>query len=156
MWFTLFEIFFLSKNSTLINDFPRKLSIFLGWKSCENVVVLDFLAVDIFDFTRKIVKKIWVKNLWKCLGFVKIEFLDKNLTFRIVCSIFFVFAVFATFLCVYAISVFLYHFFVLRNFFAFYAFRVLRYYARFPLLTLTYYAFFHFFSIWIFAPKVYL
>ena len=26
----------------------------------------------------------WVKNLWKCWGFVKIEFLDKNLTFRIV------------------------------------------------------------------------
>jgi len=35
-------------------DFPRKLSIFLG----ENIVVLDFLAVDNFDFTRKIVKKI--------------------------------------------------------------------------------------------------
>ena len=34
-------------------DFPRHLSIFLG----ENVVVLDFLAVDSFDFTRKIVKK---------------------------------------------------------------------------------------------------
>ena len=41
-------------------------------------MVLDFLAVDKFDFTRKIVKKIW--------GFVKIEFLDKNLTFRIVCG----------------------------------------------------------------------
>ena len=49
------------------------------WKTRENVVVLDFLAVDNFDFTRKIVKKIW----WKCWGFVKIEFLDKNLTFRI-------------------------------------------------------------------------
>ena len=32
----------------------------LGWKTRENVVVLDFLAVDNFDFTRKIVKK---KNL---------------------------------------------------------------------------------------------
>ena len=31
-------------------------------------------------------KKIWVKNSWKCWGFVKIEFLDKNLTFRIVCD----------------------------------------------------------------------
>ena len=41
-------------------------------------MVLDFLAVDKFDFTRKIVKKIW--------GFFKIEFLDKNLTFRIVCG----------------------------------------------------------------------
>ena len=40
-------------------DFPRKLSIFVGWKTRENVVVLDFLAVDIFDFTRKIVKTIF-------------------------------------------------------------------------------------------------
>ena len=31
-----------------------------GWKTRENVVVLDFLAVDNFDFTRKIVKKILV------------------------------------------------------------------------------------------------
>ena len=38
-------------------DFPRKLSIFVGWKTRENVVVLDFLAVDNFDFTRKIVEK---------------------------------------------------------------------------------------------------
>ena len=29
-------------------------------------------------------KKNLVKNSWKCWGFVKIEFLDKNLTFRIV------------------------------------------------------------------------
>ena len=27
----------------------------------------------------------WVKNSWKCLGIVKIEFLDKNFTFRKVC-----------------------------------------------------------------------
>ena len=33
----------------------------------------------------KIVKKNLVKNSWKCWDFVKIEFLDKNLTFRIVC-----------------------------------------------------------------------
>ena len=26
-----------------------------------------------------------MKTSWKCWGFVKIEFLDKNLTFRIVC-----------------------------------------------------------------------
>ena len=51
-------------------NFPRKLSIFLGWKTRENVLVLDFLAVDNFDFTRKIVKT---------------EFLDKNLTFGTVC-----------------------------------------------------------------------
>ena len=48
-------------------------------------MVLDFLAVDNFDFTRKIVKKILSEKLVKMLGFVKIEFLDKNLTFRIVC-----------------------------------------------------------------------
>ena len=66
-------------------DFPRKLSIFFGWKTRENGVVLDFLAVGNFDFTRKIVKKIWVKNSWKCWVFVKIGFSDKTLTFRIVC-----------------------------------------------------------------------
>ena len=43
-------------------DFTRKkLRFFLGWKTRENVGVLDFLAIDNFDFTRKIVKKIWVK-----------------------------------------------------------------------------------------------
>ena len=77
-------------------------------------MVLDFLAVDNFDFTRKIVKnnlgeklvkmlrfwtfqllttlisreklskKIEGEKLVKMLGFVKIEFLDKNLTFRTV------------------------------------------------------------------------
>ena len=50
-------------------------------------MVLGFLNVDNFDFTRKIVKKNlgekFVK-MHKCLGFVKIEFLDKNLTFPIV------------------------------------------------------------------------
>ena len=46
-------------------DFPRKLSIFLGWKTRENVVVLDILAVDNFDFTRKIVKKILDEKLVK-------------------------------------------------------------------------------------------
>ena len=57
-------------------DLPRKLSIFWGWKYRENVVVLDFLAIDNFDSTRKIVDLIWVKNSWKSWGFVKIEFLD--------------------------------------------------------------------------------
>ena len=32
----------------------------------------------------KLSKKIWVKNSWKCWGSVKIEFVDNNLTFRIV------------------------------------------------------------------------
>ena len=49
-------------------DFPRKLSFF--WmKTRENVVVLDFLAVDNFDFTRKIVKKLFSEKLVKMLEF---------------------------------------------------------------------------------------
>ena len=40
-----------------------------GWKTRENVGVLDFLAVDNFDFTRKIVKKILGEKLVKMLGF---------------------------------------------------------------------------------------
>ena len=76
-----------SKSSFFIQkfnfDFPRKLSIILGGKTRENVVVLGVLAVDNFDFTKKIGKKNLVKNSWKCWGFVKIEFLDKNLTLRI-------------------------------------------------------------------------
>ena len=50
-------------------------------------MVLDFLAVDNFDFTRKIVKKFLGEKLVKMLVFffVKIEFLYKNLTFIIVC-----------------------------------------------------------------------
>ena len=39
-------------------------------------MVLDFLAVDNFDFTRKIVKKNLDEKLVKMLGVVKIEFLD--------------------------------------------------------------------------------
>ena len=63
-------------------DFPRKLSIFLGEKLVKMLWFLDFFAVDNFDFTRKIVKKKnWVKNSWKCWGFVKIEFLEKKFDF---------------------------------------------------------------------------
>ena len=80
---TLFEIFIFCPKIHLW--FPEKIVDFLGGKICDNVVVLDFLADDNFDFTRKIVKK---KFGWKTRenvgGFVKIEFLDKNLTFRIV------------------------------------------------------------------------
>ena len=43
------------------------------WKTRENVGEIHFLVVDNFDFPRKL------------QSFVKIEFLDKNLTFRIVC-----------------------------------------------------------------------
>ena len=47
-------------------------------------MVLGFFAVDNFDFTKKIVKKVLGEKLVKMLGVIKIEFLDKNLTFRIV------------------------------------------------------------------------
>ena len=69
--------------TTLISR--EKLSKYFGWKTRENVVVLDILAVDNFEFHKKnCQKKFWWKKSWKCWGFVKIEFLDKNLTFRIV------------------------------------------------------------------------
>ena len=79
---TLFEIFIFVQKFNF--DFPRRIVELFWVKTRENAAVWDFLAVDNFDFTRKIVKKIWVKNSWKCWGFVNVEFLDKNLTFRIV------------------------------------------------------------------------
>ena len=46
------------------------------------MVVLDFLAIDNFDFTRNIVKKIRGEKLVKCwVFFVIIEFLDKKFDF---------------------------------------------------------------------------
>ena len=51
-------------------DFTRKIvKKKLGRKNRENVVVLDFLAVDNIDFTRKIVKKILGEKLVKMLTF---------------------------------------------------------------------------------------
>ena len=58
------NLYFLSKNSTMIEN----CRFFLGWKTRENVVVLDFLAVDNFDFTRKIVKKNWMKKTRENVG----------------------------------------------------------------------------------------
>ena len=56
-----------SKSSLIVQkfnfDFPRKLSIFLGEKLVKMLWFWAFLAVDNVDFTRKIVKKNWVKNL---------------------------------------------------------------------------------------------
>ena len=44
-------------------DFPRNIVELFWMKIRENAAVLDFLAVDNFDFTRKIVnKKFGVKN----------------------------------------------------------------------------------------------
>ena len=46
-----------SKSSLFVQKiqlwFPEKIVDFLGWKTRENVLVLDLLAVDNFDFTRK-------------------------------------------------------------------------------------------------------
>ena len=64
---TVRNLHFLFKNSTLIS--LENLSIFLGEKTRENVVVLDFLTVDNFDFTRKIVKKILSEKLVKMWKF---------------------------------------------------------------------------------------
>ena len=61
---SLLEHAHCSKSSFFVQkfnfDFPRK--------TRENVVVLDFLAVDNFDFTRKIVKKNLGEELVKMLG----------------------------------------------------------------------------------------
>ena len=62
-----------SKSSFFVHkfnyDFLRKLSTFLGGKTRENVAVLDFLAVDNFDFTRKLSKKKLGEKLVKMLWF---------------------------------------------------------------------------------------
>ena len=50
---TVQNLQFVSKNSILI-------FFFLGRKTRENVVVLDILAVDNFDFTRLSKKKNWI------------------------------------------------------------------------------------------------
>ena len=65
--FTLFEIFiFCPKIQFWL---PEKNCWFFGWKTRENVVVLGFLAVDDFDFTRNIVKKKkWGEKLVKMFG----------------------------------------------------------------------------------------
>ena len=70
---TLFEIFIFCPKIQLW--FLEKIVDFFRWKTRENVVVLDFLAVDNFNFTRKFVKK----NLGEKL--VKIEFLNKKFDF---------------------------------------------------------------------------
>ena len=65
--FTLFEIFIFVQKINF--DFSRKLSIFWVEKFVKMCGVLDFLAVDSFDFTRKIVKKNLGEKLVKMLGF---------------------------------------------------------------------------------------
>ena len=77
---TVRNLHFLSKNSTLIS----KLSIFWGKKLVKMLWFWTFQLLTTLISREKLSKKIGVKNSWKCWGFVKIEFLDKNLTFRIV------------------------------------------------------------------------
>ena len=48
-------------------DFPRKIVELFWVKTRENAAVWDFLAVDNFDFTRKIVKKNLSEKLVKML-----------------------------------------------------------------------------------------
>ena len=59
------NLHFLFKNSTLISR--ENYWFFFGWKTRENVVVLDSLAVYNFNFTRKIVKKNLDEKLVKML-----------------------------------------------------------------------------------------
>ena len=63
---TVRNLHFLSKNSTLISQ--EKLSNCFGVKTRENAEVFDFLAVDNFDFTRKIAKNNLGEKLGKMLG----------------------------------------------------------------------------------------
>ena len=77
-----------SKSSSFVQNFnfdiPWNLSIFWvknSWKWCGLGL---FSCWQLWFHEKNCQKKIWVKNSWKCWGFVKIEFLDKNLTFRIV------------------------------------------------------------------------
>ena len=67
---TLFEIFIFCPKIQLW--FRKKIVDFFGWKTRENVVVLDFLAVDNFDFTKKVKKK--SKTFRIVYTFAKFEF----------------------------------------------------------------------------------
>ena len=78
----MFEIFIFCPQiqiwfSEKIVDF-----FFLGWKTRENVVVWDFLAVDNFDFTRKIVKKFGWKTRENVGVLSKFNFWKKNWLFE--------------------------------------------------------------------------
>ena len=84
IWNTLFEIFIFCPKIQLW--FPEKIVDFFwvknSWKCCG----FGLFSCWQLWFHEKNFKKFVVKNSWKCWGFVKIDFLDKNLTFRIVWS----------------------------------------------------------------------
>ena len=63
---TVRNLHFLSKNSNF--DSPRKIVELFWVKTRENAAVWDFLAVDNFEFTKKIVKNILGEKLVKMLG----------------------------------------------------------------------------------------
>ena len=71
-----------SKSSFFV---PRKLSNFFGVKNSWKCCGFGLFSCGQLWFHEKNCQKNWAKNSWKCWGFVKIEVLDKNLTFRIVC-----------------------------------------------------------------------
>ena len=79
---TVRNLHFLSKNSTLIlGENCRFFWVKISWKCCGFGL---FSCWQLGFHEKNCQKKIWVKNSWKCWGFVKIEFVDKNWTFRIV------------------------------------------------------------------------
>ena len=79
---TVRKLHFLSKYSTLISrENCRFFGVKNSWKCCGFGL---FSCWQLWFHEKNCQKKFGVKNSWKCWGFVKIEFLDKNLTFRIV------------------------------------------------------------------------
>ena len=82
VWHTVRNLHFLSKNSTLISrENCRILGVKNSWK-CFGFGLFSCWQLSFHE--KNCQKKFWVKNSWKCWGFVKIEFLDKKFTFRIV------------------------------------------------------------------------
>ena len=80
---TVRNLHFLPKNSTLISrENCRFFLVKNSWKCCGFGL---FSCWQVWFHKKNCQKKIWVKYLWKCWGFVNIEFLDNILTFRIVC-----------------------------------------------------------------------
>ena len=79
---TVRNLHFLSKNSTLISrENWRFFWAKNAWKCCGFGL---FSYWQLWFHEKNYQNFFLVKNSWKYWGFVKIEFLDKNLTFRIV------------------------------------------------------------------------
>ena len=81
VWHTVRNLYFLYKNSTLISR--ENCRFFFGWKTRENVVVLDFLAVDNFDSLEKLSKKIEWKTRRKLWVLSKFNFWIKIWLFEL-------------------------------------------------------------------------